>query len=128
MQSSALRTETADDGREPIADVLARVRDELDMIAGSIDNMQSVIGELTWDLASQDPHYMKAMQSVDHSAQIVAGLGEFLVALAQEAPNDWRLDPSAASKIVRLADLASRLASAQARNLSSEDSGDCDFF
>ena len=112
---------------EPIADVLTRVRDELDQIASSIDNMQAVVGDLTWDLARQDPEYLKAMQSVDHSAQVVAGLGEFLVALVKDAPADWKLNPNAASKIVRLADLAARLASAQAET-KAEDSGDCDFF
>jgi hypothetical protein len=113
---------------EPIADVLSRVRDELDQIASSIDNMQAVVGELTWDLARQDPEYMKAMQSVDHSAQVVAGLGEFLVALVKDAPTDWKLNPNAASKIVRLADLAARLATSSPAGGDADDSGDCDFF
>lgn len=126
--STAKITRSGIEDGEPIADVLGRVRSELDQIASSIDNMQAVVGELTWDLASQDPEYLKAMQSVDHSAQIVAGLGEFLVALVKDAPADWRLDPGAASKIVRLADLAARLATATPPECKDDDSGDCDFF
>ena len=121
------QVEQAQADGEPIADVLTRVRDELDQIASSIDNMQAVVGELTWDLARQDPEYLKAMQSVDHSAQVVAGLGEFLVALVKDAPADWKLNPNAASKIVRLADLAARLASSQAES-QKNDSGDCELF
>jgi hypothetical protein len=128
MKAIARSLDMTEDGQEPIADVLGRVRRELDLIAGSIDNMQAVVGELTWDLASQDPHYMRAMQSVDHSAQVVAGLGEFLVALAEAAPSEWKLDPAAASKIVRLADLAARLATANADHKAADESGDCDFF
>jgi hypothetical protein len=125
--TAKLATEVTESG-EPIADVLGRVRSELDQIATSIDNMQAVVGELTWDLACQDPEYLKAMQSVDHSAQIVAGLGEFLVALVQDAPADWRLNPGAASKIVRLADLAARLATATPPDGKDDDSGDCELF
>jgi hypothetical protein len=124
LKLAAVQVEDA----EPIADVLARVRSELDQIANSIDNMQAVVGELTWDLARQDPEYLKAMQSVDHSAQIVAGLGEFLVALAKDAPAEWRLNPGAASKIVRLADLAARLATATPLGKQGDESGNCELF
>lgn len=128
MKVASRRTPGPVLAKEPLADVLTRVRNELDQIASSIDNMQAVVGELTWDLARQDPHYMRAMQSVDHSAQVVAGLGEFLVALAKDAPSEWKLDSQAAAKIVRLADLAARLASSQQASQADAASGNCDFF
>ena len=129
MSSAAARNLSSfNEQGESISDVLSRVRDELDQIASSIDNMQAVVGELTWDLARQDPEYLKAMQSVDHSAQVVAGLGDFLVALAKDAPSDWKLNPAAASKIVRLADLAARLATSSSLPKNAESDGNCDFF
>lgn len=115
-------------GEEPLAAVLARVGCELATVAHAIDHMQADIGALTWHTAGRDPDYVRAMQEVDHSAQLLAGLADFLHAIAQETPADWRLDPNAAADVVRLSELSVRLAADESRSLSPAPSGECHFF
>jgi hypothetical protein len=115
-------------GEQSLADVLGRVRCELAAVAHAIDHMQSEIGALTRQSAGRDPDYIRAMQEVDHSAQLLAGLADFLGAVAQMTPAGWRLDPNAASEIVRLSELSARLAADESRSASPAPSGDCHFF
>ena len=52
---------------------------------------------------------MRHIQDLDHIRQKVAGLADFLAALAPLAPGDCLVDARAA-RLVTLADLAARLA------------------
>jgi hypothetical protein len=115
-------------GEQSLADVLGRVRCELAAVAHAIDHMQSEIGALTRQSAGTDPEYIRAMQEVDHSAQLLGGLADFLGVIAQMTPAGWRLDPNAASEIVRLSELSARLAADEGRSKPSAPSGDCHFF
>jgi hypothetical protein len=115
-------------GEQPLAEVLGRVRCELAAVAQAIDHMQAEIGALTRQTAGTDPDYIRAMQEVDHSAQLLTGLADFLGAVAQMTPADWRLDPNAASEVVLLSELSARLAADEGHNVRPMPSGDCHFF
>jgi hypothetical protein len=69
------------------------------------------------------------MQSFDHIGQKVTGLADFLAALALVAPRQWLVDPGAAARTVRLADLSSRLGFTDEETDSCTTPwGHCDFF
>lgn len=115
-------------GEQPLADVLGRVRGELAAVAYAIDHMQAEIGLLTRQTAGKDPDYIRAMQEVDHSAQLLVGLADFLDAVAKMTPAGWRLDPNSASEVVRLSELSARLAADEGGGAAPTPSGDCHFF
>ncbi|TKT75490.1 hypothetical protein [Aquamicrobium sp. LC103] len=113
--------------REPLTDVLARLRIELEDIASRIDRGQALIAESTWAHGAGDAGYVSAMQDADLNAQRVAGVAGFLRALEQEAEPQWRVDTSAALAGVTLAEMALKLGG-NAEEKPAENAGDVDFF
>jgi len=91
---------------EAIADVLARIRLELEEIAGRIDRNQAAIARSTWDAGVSDADYVSAMQDADLSAQRIAGIAGFLRLLGEETKPHWRVDTSQATGALKLAGLA----------------------
>jgi hypothetical protein len=115
----------------PMADVLDRVASELRQAAVLIDQTPVCTEHVKEGMGSADQHYVRAMQSLDHSAQKLAGLADFLSALAAGAPSHWRIDPATASKVITLAELANRLSlpsAAEEGVNGSASGGDCEFF
>jgi hypothetical protein len=115
----------------PVTDILGRVAAELRQAALVIDRTPVCTEHVKHRIGAEDSEYLRAMQGLDHSAQMLAGLADFLSALADRAPAHWRIDPHPASQVVTLAELASRL-SLQASQVKGEGSqgsnGDCEFF
>lgn len=91
---------------EAIADVLARIRVELEEIATRIDRNQAVIARSTRAAGVNDADYVSAMQDADLSAQRIAGVAVFLRALGEETRPDWRVDTREATGALTLAGLA----------------------
>ena len=100
----------------PMGDVLARVAHELNHVCARIGHFETLAGPLILGAARRDAGLMRHIQDLDHIRQKVAGLADFLAALAPLAPGDCLVDASGAARLVTLADLAARLA------LSDEDS------
>jgi hypothetical protein len=115
---------------EQISDVLARVQAELDDIARRVDHNQAMIARTTWDVGSADQDYVRAMQDADLSAQRIAGVAEFLRALADAAEPGWRIDTSAATQAIKLTELVRSIGTAglivQAKD--EDAAGDVDLF
>ncbi len=123
--------EPAASNTAPVTDILGRVAAELRQAALVIDRTPICTEHVKEGMSAEDSEYMRAMQGLDHSAQMLAGLADFLSALADRAPDHWRIDPHPASQVVRLAELASRL-SFQVSHINGDrgtgSNGDCEFF
>jgi hypothetical protein len=113
----------------PVGDVLCRAGHELAHLAWLLENLQRHICPLMQEAAARDANILHQMQSFDHIGQIANAVGDFLAALALEAPRRWLVDPSAAARSVTLADLSSRLGfTDEEKNSCSTAWGDCDLF
>jgi hypothetical protein len=111
-----------------LSEVADRVGTELADLAAAIHRLQILISPLLKE-ARLDPAHVQELQHIDHIYQKVGNLAEFLAALAPLLPDHWTLDPSHASQVITLSDLASRLGLADgARYTESQSAGDCDFF
>lgn len=109
MGGTVLKLPVAPDEREPISQVLARIRAELDDIAQRIDRNQSTIAGATWAAAGSDAQYLRAMQEADLNAQRIAGLAFYINALAEAARPDWQIDTAEARATLKLAESARSL-------------------
>ncbi|HRP77897.1 MAG TPA: hypothetical protein PL183_02215 [Aquamicrobium sp.] len=112
---------------EEIREVLARIRAELEDIAGRIDRNQAAIARATWAAGASDADYVRAMQDADLSAQRIAGLAGYLRALGEAADPRWRLDTRAAAATLTLAGMA-RTVGARDMQPSTQAAGDVDLF
>jgi len=128
MKAQTVSGEPSGSPHVPISDVLGRVSDELAHLARLLDHLESLIGPLILEAGRRDADVLHHAQGIDHIGQKLSGLAAFLAALAPDASGQWLIDPSAAAKVVTLADLASRLgfSSKDARSLDAW--GDCDLF
>jgi len=91
---------------EAIADVLARIRVELEDIAQRIDRNQAAIARSVGPAGVSDADYVCAMQDADLSAQRIAGIAGFVRALGEAAMPHWRVDTTEATGALTLAGLA----------------------
>jgi|HubBroStandDraft_4_1064222.scaffolds.fasta_scaffold1168934_1 hypothetical protein len=114
----------------PVTEILGRVAAELRQAAVLIERLPICTEHFKESMGSEDSHYLRAMQGLDHSSQRLSGLADFLSALADRAPAHWHLDTHLASQVVTLAELAKRLKlTAEAAGESAgASSGDCEFF
>jgi hypothetical protein len=93
----------------PISDVTDRVGDALSELCRSIERLEGLIGPLLLEAAGRDPSHLQELQDLDHVCQKLGNIADFVAALALVLPDDWRLDPSVASRVVTMSDLSSRL-------------------
>ncbi len=118
----------------PIGDVLGRVSHELAHLGRQLDDLEAVIGPLILAAGRREADVLHHAQGFDHIGQKLAGLADFLAALAPFASSQWLVDPSAAARVFTLADLAARLkASGDAPQIYADpaslaDWGDCELF
>lgn len=115
---------------EDIATVVARICAELEDVSRRIDHNQAMIARSTWTIGVEDNDYVAAMQDADLSAQRIAGIADFLRALGSGFKPDWRLDVSAATGTLKLAELVRSLgATSDTGSVSNTDSsGTVDLF
>ncbi len=113
----------------PVTEILGTVAEELRQAALRIDQMPVCTEHLKERMSAEDSNYLRAIQSLDHSAQKLAGLADFLSALADRAPPHWLLDTHIAAQVVTLAELAERLRLSESKSEAAAASdGDCEFF
>ena len=115
---------------EPMIDVLMRMRAELEDIARRIDLNHAAIAKATWEIAASDPDYIVAMQDADLNAQRIAGLADFLQAIATEAGPNWLIDTSTATEAIKLTRLRRSLGlqGGDREPNAKSDSGDVELF
>ena len=119
-----------DHDAEPIGIVLARIQAELDAIGRRVDHNQAVIARSTWAHASGDEDYVRAMQDADLNTQRIAGVADFLRAIGDALPADWRIDTSTATSQLKLAEQILSIGTANSKRATANtlDSGDVDLF
>jgi hypothetical protein len=100
---------------EGLREVLARIRAELDDIAGRIDRNQAAIARATWAAGASDADYVRAMQDADLSAQRIAGLAGNMRALGEAADPRWRVDTAAAAATLTLAGMVRSVGAGEVR-------------
>ena len=122
--------ETAAVTMTPVTEILGKVAEELRQAAVLIEQMPICGEHARQGIGADDSDYLRAMQGLDHSSQRLAGLADFLSALADRAPAHWHMDTHLASQVVTLAELAQRLRlTAEGQQQSgSASNGDCEFF
>jgi hypothetical protein len=93
----------------PISDVTDRVGDALSELCQSIERLEGLIAPLLLEAAGRNPSHLQELQDLDHICQKLGNIADFVAALALVLPDDWRLDPSVASRVVTMSDLSSKL-------------------
>jgi hypothetical protein len=112
----------------PIADVTDRVGEALSHVGEAVHRLQSLIAPLVIEAAARNPAHLRELQDFDHICQKLKNLADFLGALALVLPDDWRLDPSVAAKVLTLADLSNHLTFANASEGEMHVPGDFELF
>lgn len=117
-----------EDSQEPIADVLARVRRELEDIADRIDRNQALIARSAWRGGAVHEDVVRAMQDADLSAQRIAGLAGYLREIADASHPHWHVETAGAAATLTLAAMARSIGAALPGIDADEDRGEVDFF
>jgi hypothetical protein len=128
MDSDAF--ETSNSKTVPVADLLRRIAQELRDLTQTIDDLQQVLGRLVSNSAVRDSGSVRELQNFDRLGQTMSGIADFVDALGEDAPADWRLNPHPASRVLLLSELAVRLVSQNARAPvpASQEAGEFEFF
>jgi hypothetical protein len=97
----------------PISDVTDRVGDALSELCQSAERLQGLIAPLILKAAACNPSHLQELQDFDQICQKLGDIADFIAALALVLPEDWRLDPSVASRMITMSDLSSKLGFAE---------------
>lgn len=112
---------------EPISEILGRVGQELNGLAGELSRVQGLISPLVFKVSSLEPEFLKEIQAIDHIEQKLVCLSRFLTALGPLTEGHWVLDFSEASQVITLSELSRRMHTPVADQLPPP-SGDCELF
>ena len=99
---------------EPLATVLQRVGREISSLQTVVLDIERLVGRMMGerdDVATLAP-YIVELQQLDALAQRIAGVGDYLNALACDLPADWRVDAHAPARRLGLSEQVSRLTDA----------------
>lgn len=116
---------------EQLRKVLLRIETELQHIARAIDTSQGHVAAAAGALALNDAAFSRAMQEADLLSQMIAGIGEFMHAVAAGIPEEWEVDTHGATSLLKLAELERRIgANGHLRDVTGgmADTGDIDLF
>jgi hypothetical protein len=109
-------------------EVTERVGDELLALADAMYRLQCLISPLILEAAARNPAHLHELQDIDHIAQKLGNLGNFVTTLAAHMPSHWHVDPTTASQVVTLSDLSSRLSFANEGAANDHHAGDFELF
>ncbi|MBY6240571.1 hypothetical protein [Methylosinus sp. Sm6] len=115
------------DAPQAMTDILGRVARELRETAASTDRLHCLVEGVAWHNVKEKHELIRSAQAIDAIEQTLSALSDFVSALAELAPRQWEVAGAAASRRVRLAELAARLAD-RPRSEVAESSGDSEFF
>jgi hypothetical protein len=100
-----------DDKTVPVADLFGRIAAELRELTQTVDALQNLAGRLASGTAKRDSEAVRQLQEFDRLGQTLSGVADFIDALDGSVPEQWRVNPHPASRVLLLADLAVRLVS-----------------
>jgi hypothetical protein len=120
--------DSADRETVPVADIADRVGEALEDVGEAVHRLQTLIAPMVLEAASRNPVHLRELQDFDHISQKLKNLADFLGALALILPDDWRLDPGVAAKVLTLADLSVHLSFAEKSDDAPHEPGDFELF
>jgi len=82
---------------EEAAVSLARAAGELRKAVGMVEDLEPVVGLAIALAGEADAEQMLELQKLDHIQQKILGVADFLDALGEGMPRDWRIDAKAAA-------------------------------
>jgi hypothetical protein len=101
---------------EEAAVALARAARELRRAMGMVDDIEQVVGLAIALAGEAGADQVLELQKLDHIQQKILGVADFLDALSEKMPSEWRVDAKSASRRVLLAELGAKLGDAEAAN------------
>jgi len=109
-----------------LSDLLRSLSEELRALSGTTEEMHHLVCH---DHLSQDSDYVRTVQSIDHTTQMLDNLSTFLAVIGEEASEDWQVAVGTALETVRMTELKRRLHGSCAETPdSSNDNGDLELF
>lgn len=113
----------------PMSEVLARIADELRVLAWTSDNLQDAISPVVLANGGADKSSLSTLQSLDLISQSIAGIAQVVDALTRADASRGMVDPMAACRGLTLSALADRIAGQEGRSAFSAVADDqCDYF
>ncbi|MBS0235503.1 MAG: hypothetical protein JSR99_18695 [Proteobacteria bacterium] len=109
MNEDSGKDKSERDGRVAVPEVLRTVSDEVRMLSDAAGDLQNLIGNLVVAGAFDGSQSIYELQNLDRLCQNLGAVADFLCGLAKGASPDWKVDVTAASEVVKLADLCGRL-------------------
>lgn len=91
---------------------------ELRHTVSMVEDLENVVGLAIALAGGAGPDQMLELQKLDHISQKILGVADFLEALGEGLPGDWRVDAHTASRRVLLAELGKRLGSPESVEMS----------
>jgi hypothetical protein len=126
--TSAALTDDGEDQPPRLSATLRTMAAELQRLAEISDGLQPLVSAaLVADGATNHDH-VREFQAMDFLVQHLHGVSAFAAALADGAPDGWRLDAADAATCVSLTDLAKRLAGQAAADPKDEVEDDFELF
>lgn len=114
---------------QPIVDILARVADELQDLAISVDGLHCLVVDIDERYAAQRRNFTESAQAIDIVEQRLSSLSHFLRELVELMPAHWEVDGEAATRNLKLSALAARLSKNEsAQRLATHAAGEFEFF
>jgi hypothetical protein len=111
-----MRADVRQARREEAAVTLARTARELRKAVGMVEDLEQVVCLAIALAGEADAEQMLELQKLDHIQQKILGVADFLDALSETMPSEWRVDAKGASRRVLLAELGARLGDPEAAN------------
>jgi len=100
--------------REKAAAALRRSSRELRKTITMVEELEQIVGLAIALAGEAGADQMLELQKLDHLQQKILGVADFLDAVSEQMPEEWRIDAKGASRCVLLAELGAKLGSPDA--------------
>jgi hypothetical protein len=118
----------ADERLQAMTAILGRVASELRDAAQKTDRLHCLVEGVGWHNVKEKHELIRSAQAIDSIEQTLSALSDFVSALAELTPPQWEVAGQSASRSVRLAALAARLADLPHVAHGDHAGGDSEFF
>ncbi|MBP0614153.1 hypothetical protein [Jiella mangrovi] len=110
----------------PLSSLLQTLAEELRTLAVTAEEMHNLVCH---EHLSHDPAYIRAVQRIDHTTQVLDNLSNFVAAVGDETVEGWSITIGPALNTIRLAELKHRLHKIEgADTAANDDDGDLELF
>ncbi|ORE94836.1 hypothetical protein [Aurantimonas sp. 22II-16-19i] len=102
----------------PLSSLLQTLADELRALAVTAEEMHHLVCH---EHLSHDPDYIRAVQRIDHTTQVLDNLSNFVSAVGEETADGWSIAIGPALSTIRLSELKRRLHKAEIEEIAAND-------